>query len=161
MDNEELTKRQIFELYIKVINQQDENDKYMKERIKEELQKLEHDFGSMVRLNLTEIHTIACIGDHEPINVTALSEKMNVTKGTVSKISSKLLEMDFIRKTQLSDNKKEIYFCLTPKGKKIFHIHARLHQEVADRFMNNLAPYSPEELLFIKKLFRDLLEWKY
>ena len=68
---------------------------------------MEREFGAEMRLNMSDIHTISCIGDHEPINVTSISEKMEFSKATVSRITAKLTEKGLVSKTQLSDNKKK------------------------------------------------------
>lgn len=66
--------------------------------------------------NLSTIHVLDCIGDHEPINHSAIAEKLKLSKASITKISKKLLELELIHRTQLNDNRKEVYFRLTPKG---------------------------------------------
>ncbi|MET3210311.1 UNVERIFIED_CONTAM: DNA-binding MarR family transcriptional regulator [Paenibacillus sp. PvR008] len=90
----------------------------------------------------TDIHVIDCIGRHEPINVTTLADRIELSKGTVSKVSTKLLKEGWIRRTQLNDNKKEIYFRLTPLGKKLFLVHERLHVKVQHQLLQFLDRYS-------------------
>ncbi|MEC0239816.1 MarR family transcriptional regulator [Paenibacillus dokdonensis] len=47
-------------------------------------------------VNLTVVHVIDCIGNNEPINNTALAEKMDLTKASITKITTTLLEDGFI-----------------------------------------------------------------
>lgn len=42
--------------------------------------------------NLTSIHVIECIGNHEPINNKSIAEKLNMSKAGITKISTKLLQ---------------------------------------------------------------------
>lgn len=122
-------KQEIFDLYIRLIHQQEQQETVMKERISAEMKKMEREFGAELKLNMSDIHTISCIGDHEPINVTSISEKMGFSKATVSRITAKLTEKGLVSKTQLSDNKKEIYFRLSHKGRSIHHLHQREHEK--------------------------------
>lgn len=115
--NTDHTKRNLFELYAELIHQQEKWEGLIKAFLSDELRKLDVEHGSKSQLTMTEIHVLSCVGDNEPINVTSIAEKMNTTKATVSRISTKLLGAGFLHRTQLSDNKKEVYFRLTPAGK--------------------------------------------
>ncbi|MEC1260720.1 MarR family transcriptional regulator [Bacillus swezeyi] len=150
-------KQEIFDMYIKLIHQQEQQESLMKERITEEIEQMERELGSELKLNMSDIHTISCIGDNEPINVTSIAEKMEFSKATISRISTKLIKKDLIIKTQLSDNKKEIYFRLSQKGRQVHIIHQREHEKIEGRFKRFLSRYSSEEILFARRLFHDLL----
>ena len=58
-----------------------------------------------------------------------------MSKASITKISKKLLALDLIHRTQLNDNRKEVYFRLTPQGKKLFELHRALHEAEEQRFM--------------------------
>ncbi|MFM9277803.1 MarR family transcriptional regulator [Paenibacillus jiagnxiensis] len=161
MKETDVTKEWIFELFIRLISQQEVKDSVMTSRLEEEKEKVEKELGLRLNLNLSDVHMIACIGDHEPINVTTLSEKLNLTKGSITRISGKLLEQSLIRREQLNDNKKEVFFRLTPRGGQLHVIHDKLHKEVEQRFKKLLDKYTPEQLAFAKMLLQDLLEWEY
>lgn len=161
MKDTDVTKEWIFELFIRLISQQEVKDNVLTSRLEEEKEKVEKTIGFRLNLNLSDVHMIACIGDHEPINVTTLSEKLNLTKGSITRISGKLLEQGLISREQLNDNRKEVFFRLTPRGKQLHMIHDRLHKEVEQRFKKFLDKYTPEQLLFAKELLQDLLEWEY
>ncbi|RJX41769.1 MarR family transcriptional regulator [Paenibacillus pinisoli] len=105
--------------------------------------------------NLTTIHVLDCIGHHEPINNTGIAEKMNLSKASITKIGNKLLEEGFVKRTQMNDNKKEMYFRLSPQGKKIFDLHERLHELEAERFYRFLDKYSDEQLKVIHQFLQD------
>lgn len=150
-------KQEIFDMYIALIHQQEQQESAMKERISAELESMEQELGSELNLTMSDIHTIACIGDHEPINVTSIAGKMGLSKATVSRITAKLMKKGLIGKTQLSDNKKEVYFRLAGKGKKVHAIHQREHEKIEQRFKGFLDRYSAKEILFARRLFSDLL----
>lgn len=110
-------------------------------------------------MNMTELHIIACIGEQEPINLTSIAERINLSKGNTSKIANKLLKAGWVRKAQLNDNKKEVYFRLTSVGKKLFAAHDELHAKEKQRMYEFLGKYNESELEFIKQLFGDMVDF--
>ncbi|MGW8439651.1 MarR family transcriptional regulator [Paenibacillus sp. S33] len=153
----------VYDLLIKMNHQLEQHQQRESMTILEEIQ--EH-FDGIASLNLTDVHVIDCIGRHEPINVTTLADRIELSKGTVSKVSTKLLKEGWIRRTQLNDNKKEIYFRLTPLGKRLFLVHERLHVKVQQQLFQFLNRYSSEELNVLKRLLSDgvdlleAMEWQ-
>lgn len=83
-------------------------------------------------ISLSEIEAIEYIANNAQPNVTRLADHLYMTRGAASKITKKLLDKGYIARYQLPDNKKEIYFQLTPKGKSINARHEALHQKFAE-----------------------------
>ncbi|WP_405156782.1 MarR family winged helix-turn-helix transcriptional regulator [Paenibacillus sp. FSL K6-0108] len=81
----------------------------------------------------SEVHCIEYIEKNADSNVTKLAESFYMTRGAISKLTKKLIERGLIESYQKSDNKKEIYFRLTEKGKVIYQIHEDLHNEFHER----------------------------
>lgn len=81
----------------------------------------------------SEIHCMAYIENHEEPNVTKLADAFYMTRGAISKLTKKLMEKGYIESYQKSDNKKEIYFKLTAKGKEVNALHESLHKEFRER----------------------------
>ena len=109
--------------------------------------------------NLSTIHVLDCIGDHEPINHSAIAEKLKLSKASITKISKKLLELELIHRTQLNDNRKEVYFRLTPQGKQLFEMHRSMHEAEEQRFMRFLDHDSDDELQTILKFFQGMARY--
>ena len=61
----------------------------------------------------SEMHCIDNIGQLEYPNVTKISKQMEMTKGGISKIISKLQKKGLIETYNNGENKKEKYFTLT------------------------------------------------
>ncbi|MEJ8544746.1 MarR family transcriptional regulator [Brevibacillus borstelensis] len=149
-------KAAIYENFIQFLQQKEQYETRITASYLEGLRKhIDVEFN----LNMTELHTIACIGEQEPINITSIAEKIQVSKGNTSKIATKLLKAGWVRKTQLNDNKKEVYFRLTPAGKKLFAAHDELHAKEEQRMYDFLDQYNNAELEFINKLFNDMISF--
>ncbi|MEX3616942.1 MarR family transcriptional regulator [Paenibacillus glucanolyticus] len=161
MQNKELSKQWVYTLFLQLLTQHDRRDNQFAIRFDEELNSVEAELGMKLNLNLSEIHLIANIGSRDSLNVTALSEKTGLTKGSITRVSKKLLKLDLIRRQQFSDNKKEVYFTLTENGERLCRIHDRLHQEIEMRFKKFLEKYTPEQLAFAREFLQDLLNWDY
>jgi DNA-binding MarR family transcriptional regulator len=112
---------------------------------------------SFVPNNMTLIHVLDCIGTHEPINHTSIAAKMNLSKASITKISVKLLEEGCIKRNQLNDNKKEVYFSLTPKGRQLYDVHARMHEMIEQRFIESLTHFTEPELQASLKFFQTMI----
>ncbi|MNP41564.1 hypothetical protein D3C76_1352720 [compost metagenome] len=82
---------------------------------------------------------------------------MDLSKASITNICSRLLETDFIMRSQLNNNRKEIYFRLTDKGRRVYHLHKKLHQEKEEGFYQFIESYSETELQTIGKFMSDLL----
>ncbi|WP_430534841.1 MarR family transcriptional regulator [Listeria rocourtiae] len=88
---------------------------------------------SLAGYKSSEVHCVEYIGKNNDPNVTKLAASFYMTRGAISKLTKKLIEKNLIESYQKADNKKEIYFRLTSKGKEVFDIHETLHQEFQAR----------------------------
>ncbi|GGE35767.1 putative HTH-type transcriptional regulator YvmB [Pullulanibacillus camelliae] len=108
--------------------------------------------------NMTSIHVIDCIGSYEPINNTSIADKMNLSKASITKFSNKLLEEGYIKRSQLNDNKKEVYFSLSSKGKHVFKVHQTVHEMIERRFISTLSSFSELELQTTLKFIQIMID---
>lgn len=94
----------------------------------------------------SEIHCLDYIGKHPESNVTQLADAFYMTRGAISKLTKKLIAKGLIDYYQKSNNKKEIYFCLTQKGMEIYKIHEKLHHRFDERDQSVFEQMSKEEM---------------
>lgn len=81
----------------------------------------------------SEISCIEYIGNNVDSNVTRLAESSYMTRSALSKMTKKLIKKGIIERYQKPDNKKEIYFRLTGKGKEIYNIHEEMTNKFLER----------------------------
>ncbi|MEK0314831.1 MarR family transcriptional regulator [Cohnella sp. 56] len=113
---------------------------------------------SSIPSHMTSVHVIDCIGRHEPVNNTSIAEKMNLSKASITKISAKLLKEGFVKRSQLNDNKKEVYFSLSAKGRQIYEVHAMMHDKIEESFIRALDAFSETELAASLKFIQTLID---
>lgn len=102
------------------------------------------------------LHILAAIGKKEPVNGISISKEFNIPRGSVSKITKKLVERELIVIETLPQNKKELLFRTTTVGMDICNLHEKLHQQMdrgIHQFLNN---YSKKELATVLKVLIDL-----
>ncbi|PCN43957.1 MarR family transcriptional regulator [Brevibacillus laterosporus] len=138
----------------KLLHQNEENLKQRRTGLLNSIRELDRLTGE---LTLSELHVIACIGKQGQVNVTAISQEMDMTRGAISKISTKLLQRGYLVKKQRADNQKEVHFQLTPMGDEIFRLHEELHEQAERRIERFLQKYSSSELAFIDRLLSDAI----
>ncbi len=109
-------------------------------------------------LNMSDVHTIECIGKNLNCNLTTISKHMKITKSGALKIVKKLLDRGEIEQFQLPHNKKEKYFSLTPQGIKTFEKHEKLHREGEERDNKLFENFSQEERVCIFKFLQIVEE---
>lgn len=104
------------------------------------------------------IHVLDAVGRYSPVNTITISKKTNIPKGTVSKITRKLIDKELILKEALPNNKKEFVFNITPLGKEIFVLHEELHKKIDTKINKFFKRYDVNELQFLTSVFEDFLK---
>ncbi len=140
------------ENFINKINIGNYEDQYLKELLTEKSCK------DISDITLTECHVVDCIEKNPFINAIGISQKMSITKGGISKITSKLLKKKLINTYRMEGNKKEIFYSLTPLGKEVFLIHEQLHKKAYDKIAVLLNHYTDSELKRIGDFIGELSE---
>ncbi|GGG83317.1 MarR family transcriptional regulator [Staphylococcus pragensis] len=81
----------------------------------------------------SEVHCIEAIKEYSQPNVRYLADTLYMTRGAISKLTKRLQQKGLIENYRNPNNKKEIYFKLTPEGEHVYQIHSELHQEFQER----------------------------
>lgn len=95
----------------------------------------------------SEIHCIKAIKELDHPNVTEISKRLNMTRGSISKITKKLIKKGLIEGYQLPDNRQKIFFRLTEAGLPLYEEHEKRHEK-----------WERRDLIFLHKFSKDQLE---
>lgn len=104
------------------------------------------------------LRVLTAIGQLEPVNGITISKQFGIPKGSVSKATRKLVAQKLIVTEALPNNKKEVIFRTTPLGKEIFEVHRTFDGLMEKGFIRFAQRYTLDELRFVARLFRDVLE---
>lgn len=121
------------------------------------IEKKPKDFGTGDLLYVSEIHTIAIIGENPEINMTQLADAMGVTKGAISQIVQRLLRKRYVAKYS-NKNKKIVNLRLSDKGYQIFQGQKEFEKEIF-AFSESLYNQSTDaDRQLVKRLFEAIYE---
>lgn len=109
-------------------------------------------------MTITAIRVLDGIGRLEPVNGITISEQFRIPKGTVSKVTRRLLAKNLISSESLPHNKKEILFRLTPLGRELFQVHRAFDEQMERGFMQFLRRYNADELHLLVRVLHDATE---
>lgn len=107
------------------------------------------------RLTVLMLHVIEAIHNDGPVNCARISEQTLIPKGTVSKISKKLITLELISLSYLENNKKERLYQVTALGKKVALLHDDLHQYMENKMRTFLGQYQTSELEVLNSFFNE------
>ena len=98
-------------------------------RLLEEENKKSRDYGTGVLITHGEALFLETVLRYPGENVSALSERLGITKGAVTQMVEKLSQKELIGTVQRDGNKKEKYFRPTQKGVLTIQGRQTLHRQ--------------------------------
>lgn len=139
-----------------LIYQFNDLEEYEKQALGDVLLEQGHEELRNISISLAECHVLDCIERNEMFNTTAIAKKLNITKGGISKITTRLIKKNMIEAYRLTNNQKEIYYRLKPLGRKVFELYETLHKEAEEVFKKTFSAYSQGELEFASRFLADI-----
>jgi DNA-binding MarR family transcriptional regulator len=146
---------QIIQLSTRMMQQQEEKDRERFLLLREV--KGEAFVDVLQSLTITALHVLEMIGQHEPVKGIHIARQLAITKGAVSKITRKLLDQQLILASQVPENKKDIYFRLTERGREVVQWHQGFHEEAENQARQFLGRYTLEELRLIVRFLHNYI----
>jgi DNA-binding MarR family transcriptional regulator len=104
------------------------------------------------------LRVIDAIGRMEPVNGVTISEQYRIPKGTVSKITRRLIAQELISNERLPNNRKELLFRLTPLGRDLFDLHRTFDERMERGFIQFLQRYDVATLRLLVGVLWDATE---
>lgn len=110
----------------------------------------------IVQLSILNIHTLQEIISNQPISGSALSRRLGVTKGAISKSAKRLTELQLITQAKEAGNRKTIYYHSTPLGAALNSGHTALEKYLDQQVQQVVTAYSPADLKAIARFLQDI-----
>jgi DNA-binding MarR family transcriptional regulator len=101
------------------------------------------------------LRVLDAVGRLEPVNGITISTHHQIPKGTVSKVTRRLIAKRLISSETLPNNKKEILFRLTPLGRAVFDLHRVFDEQMERGFTRFLRRYDASELTLLVRVLHD------
>jgi DNA-binding MarR family transcriptional regulator len=101
---------------------------------------------SNITLYRAEVHILEIIGKQSGIIAADIVDSMEVTKGAISQIISKLFNKGLIHKSAKADNMKTQELYLTKKGMDVLLYHDEHEKELMKKIMSELKNCRTEDV---------------
>jgi DNA-binding MarR family transcriptional regulator len=124
-------------------------------------EELSHDpllLESLRELTITSLRVIDVVGRLEPVNGITISAHSGLPKGTVSKVTRRLVAQNLVNGAHRLPNHKEIYFRLTRRGRELFTVHRAFDDRMERGIVRFLQRYQPAELRFLVRVLHEASE---
>ena len=95
------------------------------------------------------MRVLDAIGRLERANGSTVATQSHVPKGTVSKVARRLARQELITRDARPNNKKEVFFRLTPLGRELVDFHREFDALMERGFRTFLARHSADELIVL------------
>lgn len=106
----------------------------------------------------TALRVLAAIGSLGPVNGITIAAQYRIPKGTVSKVTRRLIAQRLISTESLPNNRKEVLFRLTPLGRELFAVHQAFDEQMERGFIGFLRRYDADELRLLARVLREATE---
>lgn len=107
---------------------------------------------------ITALRVVDAIGRLEPVNGATIATQFHIPKGTVSKVTRRLIAQRLATSEPRPGNQKEILFRLTPLGRRLFSFHRRFDEQMERGFSQFLQRYGADDLRVLVRVLRDATE---
>jgi DNA-binding MarR family transcriptional regulator len=114
--------------------------------------------AALREMTITSLRVIDAIGRLEPVNGIAISTHSGLPKGTVSKVTRRLIAQNLVNGAHRPPNHKEIYFRLTRRGRELFTVHQAFDNQMERGIVRFLQRYQPDELRLLVRVLREASE---
>jgi DNA-binding MarR family transcriptional regulator len=116
-------------------------------------------YSGMVAATPAEAHLVEAIHNHPEANTNELARILGFTKGNISLRTGKLVLKGLIEKYNKDDNRKEIFYRLTPKGQQLFDAHARFHADQHRAVYQKYLSFSESERSFLCNFLHEYADY--
>ncbi len=105
---------------------------------------------------VNDMHVIESIGMGDPQTSSAVSKKLSITMGTLTKAVDGLTSKGYVIRVRSEEDKRVVLLSLTEKGKKAYLHHAKFHKDMVDAVM---AQLDEGERDILNKSLNGLMEY--
>jgi DNA-binding MarR family transcriptional regulator len=111
------------------------------------------------KLHLREMHFLVEVGAQGSLSMTEIAERLEISQGAATQISSRLLRKALITKTKSYSDKRYVAIELTPLGRRVFTEYLEYDREQRALVNARFDEFSDGELQVILRyeiILRDL-----
>ncbi len=100
--------------------------------------------GVFKDLSLAEIHTIEAIGMYGEKSMSEVSQKLDVTMGTLTVSIKNLVAKGYVDRKRSETDRRHVLVSLTNIGRLMYRVHQKFHLEMIKAAVVGLSEYEAE-----------------
>lgn len=109
------------------------------------------------KISVVGYHILDLLNAHSELTGIRISQELGVTRGGVTRAARKMKNEGLIDAVQHEDNKKNIYYRLTPLGRKLVKWHSKMHAELYQQLEKKIvSEFTVEELDTITRFLKEI-----
>ncbi|WP_155962466.1 fatty acid biosynthesis transcriptional regulator FabT [Streptococcus ruminantium] len=98
-------------------------------------------------ISIKEVHTIDVIGNIDGATPTDIARALMVTLGTVTSSLNNLERKGYIERIRSIKDKRVIHLYLTKKGRLVYRLHQRFHNEMVKQITDGMDKTEYEAMI--------------
>lgn len=106
----------------------------------------DREYISGEKLYLREMHFLVFVGENQELTMSEIAEKMNVTQGAATQISSRLLKKGLLCKQKSHSDKRYSVISLTESGKKAYEEYLKYGKKRSKQIAACITDFSEEDI---------------
>lgn len=117
--------------------------------------------GEFSDISVKEIHTIEAIGIKRLKSMSEIASELNITVGTLTTAINNLVKKGYVERKKFEVDRRIVRINLTKKGKVIYRLHEKFHNDMVSSCVENLT--NEETVVLVKSLdkLKDFFKKKY
>lgn len=92
------------------------------------------------------LHLLETVGTHPSERMTDVAQRMEITKGAVSQLATRLQAEGLLDKRQAHGSARDIYLVLTPEGQHLYEASTHLNKMIEDEIFDTFSQMRDEDI---------------
>lgn len=107
-----------------------------------------------VPVTKASLHLLETVGTHPSERMTDVAQRMDITKGAVSQLATRLQDKGLLDKRQANGSARDICLVLTPEGQKLFEASTHLNKMIDDEVFSTFSQMRDEDIERLRTLLK-------
>jgi DNA-binding MarR family transcriptional regulator len=108
---------------------------------------IEKEVGTIEDVSSCQIKYLSVISEYEKITLSDVAKRLNITKPSANAIINKLINLNYVRKEQSEDDKRQYFLYIDKKGEKALKQLNQAHENFVNHMIEKLGEKDFQKLV--------------